>query len=780
REISLLSSLMSKQLYKRYLRLLSQWPKDQHKNPSRDLAVYLNKQVESAFAKETTPLNAAQCEKKLNSLEQIVSNKWGNAYPHNYKSGSFGLTLSQVEETTSDEGRKALGLAAKTSLVKSLFSILPKSHQSTRPFSTHSLAAPHMGAVVAVLQGTIEKKREEVGGERKPPDPIGDPMYRSSASSFGMEEKGENAKETLKKTGETKVAVVYTHEKRDALPNITAILHEAGVTEMEEILVKESAVKEIEKYTGHKGMPMVFIKGCPVGNETELRRVAEGGKLSEWIKDHQYDLIVIGGGSGGLAAAKEAALLGWKVACLDYVKPTPLGTTWGLGGTCVNVGCIPKKLMHQAALLGHSVNDARSFGWKLPPKADITHNWNTLKTNVQDHIASLNWGYRVALREKTVTYVNGYGVFTGSHEISATDKKGKVTKLTADRFLIATGLRPRYPDIPGAKEYCITSDDLFSLPYSPGKTLCVGASYVSLECAGFLKGFGYDVTVMVRSILLRGFDQDMAEKIRKQMMEDGMKFVSSIPSRVEEIEPRTKEKAGRLKVYYNVKKEDGTEEETSEQFDTVLIAIGRDAMTADLGLNLPGVKMDKNGKVVGRRTEQSFTCPFVFAVGDVLSGCPELTPVAIHAGRALMRRLKGKMELTDYDAVPTTVFTPLEYGCCGLSEEAAIARYGKEDVIVYHNVFLPLEYTVPERKEKDHCYLKLICRVSDQERIVGFHILCPSAGEVTQGFGIALKLNAKKEDFDTLIGIHPTVAENFTTLTLVKKEGEGELKATGC
>ncbi|GMS96159.1 hypothetical protein PENTCL1PPCAC_18334 [Pristionchus entomophagus] len=802
---------MSKQLYKRYLRLVTQWPKDQYKSPNRDLAVYLGKQVEVAFAKDTTPLNAALCEKKLNSLEQILSNKWGDAYPHNYKSGSFGLTLDQVAQLTSESSRKQLGLAPKKSLVKSIFSFLPR--ESIRGYwtlSSHSLLSSRMGAVIAVIRGCSTGGTE--GQEQRPPDPGGGhitSMYRSSE----MEERGENGKEAFKKAAEAKVAVMYTQSKADSLParpksdawfafyrahntrkaaicyleeneeekkRITSILHEAGVNEMEEILVKESAVKEMEKYTGLKGMPMVFVKGCPVGDEMTLRRVAEGGILTEWIKDHQYDLVVIGGGSGGLAAAKEAAVLGWKVACLDYVKPSPLGTTWGLGGTCVNVGCIPKKLMHQSALLGHSINDARSFGWKLPPKSEITHDWKTLKQNVQDHIASLNWGYRVQLREKTVTYVNGYGVFTGTHEISATDKKGKVTKLTADRFLVATGLRPKYPDIPGAKELCVTSDDLFALPYSPGKTLCVGASYVSLECAGFLKGLGYDVTVMVRSILLRGFDQDMAERIRKQMTDDGMKFVSSIPTRVEELEPTTKEKAGRLKVYFNVKKEDGSEEETSEEFNTVLIAIGRDAVTADLGLNLPGVRVDKNGKIVGRRTEQSFSCPYVYAVGDVLSGCAELTPVAIHAGRALMRRLKGKMELTDYDAIPTTVFTPLEYGSCGLSEEAAIARLGKEDVIVYQAVFYPLEYTVPERKEKDHCYLKLICRASDNDRILGFHILCPNAGEVTQGFGIALKLNAKKEDFDTLIGIHPTVAENFTTLNLVKKEGEGELKASGC
>uniref|UniRef100_A0AC35ERS3 FAD/NAD(P)-binding domain-containing protein n=2 Tax=Panagrolaimus sp. PS1159 TaxID=55785 RepID=A0AC35ERS3_9BILA len=146
--------------------------------------------------------------------------------------------------------------------------------------------------------------------------------------------------------------------------------------------------------------------------------------------------------------------------------PTPIGTTWGLGGTCVNVGCIPKKLMHQASLLGDSINDAKRFGWQIP-EGQIKHNWIKMKDAIQDHIGSLNWGYRVQLREKSVTYLNSYGTFTGPHEISATNKKGKVEKLTADKFLVAVGLRPRYPDIPGAKECCISSDDIFSLPYNP-------------------------------------------------------------------------------------------------------------------------------------------------------------------------------------------------------------------------------------------------------------------------------------------------------------------------
>lgn len=192
---------------------------------------------------------------------------------------------------------------------------------------------------------------------------------------------------------------------------------------------------------------------------------------------YEYDLVVVGGGSGGLSVSKEAAKHGKKVAVLDFVKPSPPGTVWGLGGTCVNVGCIPKKLMHNAAIIGETMaKDAKFFGWKLNEKPAF--NWEDLKNNVQDYIGSLNFGYRTDLRSKNVEYINAYGVFTSPHAMELTARDGKKKSITARRFVIATGGRPRYPGIPGDKEHCITSDDLFSLETPPGKTLVVGASYV--------------------------------------------------------------------------------------------------------------------------------------------------------------------------------------------------------------------------------------------------------------------------------------------------------------
>uniref|UniRef100_A0A8C2M8P0 Thioredoxin reductase 1, cytoplasmic n=3 Tax=Muroidea TaxID=337687 RepID=A0A8C2M8P0_CRIGR len=487
---------------------------------------------------------------------------------------------------------------------------------------------------------------------------------------------------------------------------------------------------------------------------------------------YDFDLIIIGGGSGGLAAAKEAAKFDKKVLVLDFVTPTPLGTRWGLGGTCVNVGCIPKKLMHQAALLGQALKDSRNYGWKV--EDTVKHDWEKMTESVQNHIGSLNWGYRVALREKKVYYENAYGKFIGSHKIKAKNNKGKEKIYSAERFLIATGERPRYLGIPGDKEYCISSDDLFSLPYCPGKTLVVGASYVALECAGFLAGIGLDVTVMVRSILLRGFDRDMANKIGEHMEEHGIKFIRQfVPIKVEQIEAGT---PGRLRV---TAQSTNSEETMQGEFNTVLLAVGRDACTRTIGLETVGVKInEKTGKIPVTDEEQT-NVPYIYAIGDILEGKLELTPVAIQAGRLLAQRLYGGSTVKcDYDNVPTTVFTPLEYGCCGLSEEKAVEKFGEENIEVYHSFFWPLEWTVPSR-DNNKCYAKIICNLQDNERVVGFHVLGPNAGEVTQGFAAALKCGLTKQQLDSTIGIHPVCAEIFTTLSVTKRSG-GDILQSGC
>jgi len=526
---------------------------------------------------------------------------------------------------------------------------------------------------------------------------------------------------------------------------------------------------ELKSKTSQSTVPNVFVRGKHIGgSDTTLELLKQGTLFASGNTQHDYDLVVIGGGSGGLSCAKEAARLGYNVACLDFVKPSPPGTTWGLGGTCVNVGCIPKKLMHQAALLGEGLKDAQEFGWNLG-EGKPEHDWQKMVENIQSHVKGLNWGYKVLLREKKVKYLNELGRFSAPNTLELTDKKGKKREITAANFVVAVGGRPKYPDIPGAQEYCITSDDVFSLPKNPGNTF-VGGSYIALETAGFLKGLGINVTVMVRSIFLRGFDQQIAEKIGAHMEEHGVEMIRPcVPTKVEQIEP------GKLKVFGQYK--DGTE--YVNEFNTVLFAIGRTADTQGLNLDAVGVKVHESSqKIIGDEKEKT-SVDHIYAIGDVLEGSPELTPVAIQAGKLLARRIVGSSQaVTEYHLVPTTVFTPLEYGCCGYSEEDAVEKFGEKNIEVYHSGLWPLEWTVAHRPEGD-CYAKLIVDMNDDERIVGFHYVGPNAGEVTQAFAGMMKLKATKADMENLVGIHPTCAEIFTTMNITKSSGQ-DVGATGC
>ncbi|KAL3806539.1 hypothetical protein ACHAXA_006592 [Cyclostephanos tholiformis] len=495
---------------------------------------------------------------------------------------------------------------------------------------------------------------------------------------------------------------------------------------------------------------------------------------------YDYDLVVIGGGSGGLAASKEASKLGAKVAVLDYVKPSPAGSVWGLGGTCVNVGCIPKKLMHNAALLTEShVHDVPHYGigvtremeagWSesygssednpVPP-----HGWETLRSNVQNHIRGLNFKYRVDLREKEVTYINALGSFLDAHTLETVNSKGVKSTVSFSRCIIAVGGRPTPIDCPGG-ELAISSDDIFSLERDPGKVLCVGASYISLECAGFLRGIGRDVTVAVRSILLRGFDRECADMIGEHMRGMGITFIEGVvPAKLERTE------GGRVGVTFS----DGSVDE----YDTVLGAIGRTGDTSKLGLINAGIVPNpKNGKIPA--VHEQTTTPNVYVIGDVMEGCPELTPVAIHAGKMLVRRLFGGSDRPmDYRNVCTTVFTPLEYGTVGYSEDDAASKFGKDNLVVYHKYFVPLEWSISASRSHTQGFCKAVVdKLTD--KVLGLHYLGPNAGEVMQGFGTAMKLGCTFDDIVETVGIHPTTAEEFTTLSITKDSGENAA-AGGC
>ncbi|CAH8459895.1 unnamed protein product [Schistosoma turkestanicum] len=586
----------------------------------------------------------------------------------------------------------------------------------------------------------------------------------------------------LQKTIESAAVILFSKTTCPFCKKVKDVLTEAKIRhatiELDQLPNGSAIQKSLASFSKIETVPQMFVRGKFIGDSQKVLKYHSNNELMAIVNENKYDydLIVIGGGSGGLAAGKEAAKYGAKTAVLDYVEPTPLGTTWGLGGTCVNVGCIPKKLMHQAGLLSHALEDAQHFGWSLD-KSKISHDWSTMVDGVQSHIGSLNWGYKVALRDNQVTYLNAKGMLISPHEVQITEKNNKVSVITGNKIILATGERPKYPEIPGAIEYGITSDDLFSLPYFPGKTLVVGASYVALECAGFLASLGGDVKVMVRSILLRGFDQQIAEMVGDYMEKHGVKFAKScIPDEIQQLKPVDTEnnKPGLLLVkgHYT----DGKKFE--EEFETVIFAVGREPQLWKVICQTVGIKLDKNGRVVCTDDEQT-TVSNVYAIGDINAGKPQLTPVAIQAGRYLARRLfAGATDLTDYSNVATTVFTPLEYGACGLSEEDAIEKYGDQDIEVYHSYFKPLEWTVAHR-EDNVCYMKLVCRKSDHMRVLGLHVLGPNAGEITQGYAVAIKMGATKEDFDRTIGIHPTCSETFTTLHVTKKSG-ASAAVTGC
>ncbi|XP_048865606.1 thioredoxin reductase 1, cytoplasmic-like isoform X2 [Brienomyrus brachyistius] len=545
---------------------------------------------------------------------------------------------------------------------------------------------------------------------------------------------------------------------------------------------KQEVQHALWQLTQQRSLPAVFVNKSYFGDAEKIFQMHRDGTLRDLLRTelgsiseggYDYDLVVIGGGSGGLAAAKEAASFAKKVLVLDLVTPSPKGATWGLGGTCVNVGCIPKKLMHQAALLGQAIQDSRRFGWEF--EQQVSHSWSCMTAAIQKRIKALNFSYRQDLRDGKVAYLNAFGELVTSHVVKATDAQGKETCHSASMFIIATGERPRYPGIPGDREFCITSDDLFSLRHCPGHTLVVGASYVGLECAGFLAGLGLQVTVMVRSVLLRGFDQKMAQKIEEYMVLHGVQFLRPfVPTKIEQIQDG---RPGKLRV--TAVSTNGKETYEGE-FNTVLLAIGRDACTRNIGLDRIGVKYNQQTGKIPVDEDERTSVGHIYAIGDVQEGRLELTPVAIQAGRLLARRLYGGWSTKcDYANVPTTVFTPLEYGACGLSEEAATEKYGQDDVEVYHASYCPLEWALPSR-DKRSCYAKVVCHTPDDERVVGIHVLGPNAGEIIQGFAVALKCGLTKGQLDATIGIHPVCAEVLTDLTVTQRAGDAAAVRGGC
>lgn len=297
--------------------------------------------------------------------------------------------------------------------------------------------------------------------------------------------------------------------------------------------------------------------------------------------------------------------------------------------------------------------------------------------------------------------------------------------------------------------------------------MIIGGSYIALETAGFLAEFGYNVTVMVRSVLLRGFDQDMAKRVGSYMAAHGTDFLHACtPTCIS----RTSDSTGQLLVEWT----NARGEQESDVFDTVLCATGRRPSTQHLRLENAGVEYNPmTGKLVTDTASEATNVPSIFAIGDIVANGAELTPVAIQAGQLLARRMFNNSSVCmDYDKIATAVFTPLEYASVGLSEEAARAKYPTDNIEVYHSAYDTLEMQAAHRAGGPHCYMKAICDKSDQERVLGLHICGPNAGEIIQGFAVAVRLGATKADLSATVGVHPTQSEELVSLSTTKASGE--------
>ena len=447
----------------------------------------------------------------------------------------------------------------------------------------------------------------------------------------------------------------------------------------------------------------------------------------------QFDLLVIGGGSGGLAAAQRAAGYGARVALFEPAR---------LGGTCVNVGCVPKKVMWNAAELAAALAHAPHYGF------DVTtggHDWAKLKRGRDAYVLRLNGIYERNLANRGVVTVRAAARLKSPTEV--VDAAGEVYR--APHIVIATGGRPTVPLVPGA-EFGLTSDGFFELEQLPKRVAVVGSGYIAVELSGVLHALGSQVTVFIRhDALLRHFDPLLGDTLMAAMRGSGIEIVTAMTTRA------LSRSAG-----------DGIMLEAADGrsfagFDTVLFAVGRTPWTADTGLENAGVLCDANGYIKVDRYQTTST-PGVYAVGDV-TGQAELTPVAIAAGRRLADRVFGGMadRHLDYDVIPTVVFSHPPIGTVGLSEQAARERYPNETVRVYQTEFVSMFYALT--RVKPRTAMKLVT-VGAEERVVGCHVIGLGADEMIQGFAVAVTMGARKRDFDDTIAIHPTSAEELVTM----------------
>ena len=443
----------------------------------------------------------------------------------------------------------------------------------------------------------------------------------------------------------------------------------------------------------------------------------------------EIDLFVIGAGSAGVRAARVAAGLGARVTVAEERR---------LGGTCVNVGCIPKKLMVYAAELGAAAEDARAFGWRAAP-GDF--DWPSFREQKDREIQRLNDVYRKLLEDARVQVLQGHATLKAPDRVAVGDKQFKCRHI-----LLAMGGEPVRPQIPGA-EHALVSDDMFALEALPKRALVLGGGYIAVEFAGILKGLGVNTTLAYRGdLFLRGFDLSLREFLRDEMVQAGLELrFGAMPRKIE------KTGEGTLRVHF--------EQGAPGEADLVLSAFGRRPRTQGLGLENTAVELDDQGRVKvdsGWQTAE----PSIFALGDIISG-PNLTPVAIAEGEALVRRLfdedSGGMEYTD---IPTAVFSHPPLATVGLREDEARALH--REVAVYTSVFRPLKNRLSG--DPGRSCMKVVALPGAAGRVLGVHMAGEDAPEILQGFAVAVKAGACVAELKRTIGIHPTAAEELVTI----------------
>ncbi|MBC3766588.1 glutathione-disulfide reductase [Neptunicella marina] len=448
---------------------------------------------------------------------------------------------------------------------------------------------------------------------------------------------------------------------------------------------------------------------------------------------NHFDYICIGGGSGGIASANRAARYGKKVAIIEASQ---------IGGTCVNVGCVPKKAMWFGAQVAEAIKlYAPDYGF------DVTLNefsWQKLVESREAYIKRIHGSYDRVLGNNGITLINGFARFVDANTL---DVDGQT--YTAEHILIATGGRPTIPDIPGA-DLGIDSNGFFALSEQPKRSLVVGAGYIAVELAGVLDSLGTETHLAVRKHApLRQFDPMLSETLVELMAEHGPTLhTHSTPQKVE------RNVDGSLTVYFDNGK--------SLETDCLIWAIGRVPATDNIGLENAGVELDDKGYIKVDKY-QNTSAANVYAVGDNI-GYVELTPVAVKAGRLLSERLFNNQidAHMDYDLIPTVVFSHPAIGTIGLTEPQAVEQYGEENVKVYNSSFAAMYTAVTQHRQATK--MKLIC-AGEEQKVVGLHGIGLGMDEILQGFAVAMKMGATKADFDACVAIHPTSAEEYVTLT---------------